>query len=264
MYGGLWVKTRVSEETWRLLDIEYDDPYMNLAVEEVIPRMVGRGVAPNTVRFWRNSNAAIIGRFQNKESEVNLDATRRYGTTVVRRFTGGGAVYHDSGNLNYAISVSKNHSLVADDIIKIYRIFSKGVIRGINILGLNAEFKPPNMIQVNNKKISGMASSLNWQVIFCHGTLLVNTDLRILSEVLDTRSYESKSLIPSIPSEVTTLQDQLNRRLSTTEAKEAITKGFEEIYRVALLSGKLTREEEELAHELYETKYSTDEWNSKQ
>jgi len=258
------VKTRVSTETWRLLDLEYDDVYMNMAVEEAIPMTVGKSVVPNTVRFWRNSNAVVIGRFQNKESEVNLEAATRYGTTVVRRFTGGGAVYHDSGNLNYSISVNRNHSLAADDVIKMYGIFSKGVVRGINILGLDAEFKPPNMVQVNNRKVTGMASSVNWRVIFCHGTLLVNTDLQILSEVLDTSSHKSNSLIPSIPSEVTTLQNQLNRSLSTTEAKEALIKGFEEIYQVALLSGNLTKEEEELAHELYETKYSTDEWNSKE
>ncbi len=258
------MKTGANTETWRLLDLEYDDPHMNLAVEEAIPRMVGQSVAPNTVRFWRNLNAVIIGRFQNKESEVNLDATTRYGTAVLRRFTGGGAVYHDSGNLNYAISVNKNHSLVGYDVIKTYQFFSKGVIRGIEILGLDAEFKPPNMIQVNGKKISGMASSLNWQVIFCHGTLLVNTDLGILSEVLGTPMYKLNSSIPSIPSDVTTLQDQSNRNLTMDEVKEALASGFEETYQIALLNGTLMREEEELAHELCETKYSTDEWNSKQ
>ena len=59
------MKMRDSAKAWRLLDLEYEDPYMNLAVEEAIPRMVGKGIVPNTVRFWRNSNAVIIGRFQN-------------------------------------------------------------------------------------------------------------------------------------------------------------------------------------------------------
>src|SRR5437667_2690526 len=92
-------------ETWRLVDHEYrDNPSMNLAVEEAIPRMVGEGKAPSTVRFWHNSNTIVIGCFQSAKLEVNMQACKETGTEIVRRFTGGGAVYHDSGNLNYAIS----------------------------------------------------------------------------------------------------------------------------------------------------------------
>jgi len=93
-------------ETWRLLDVEYrDDPFMNMSVEEAIPREVGEGKAPNTVRFWHNSNTIVLGCFQSATLEVNFDACKETGTTVVRRFTGGGAVYHDAGNLNYAVSL---------------------------------------------------------------------------------------------------------------------------------------------------------------
>src|SRR5256885_2711764 len=102
-------------ETWRLVDLEYrDDPFMNMSVEEAIPRAVGEGKAPNTVRFWHNSNTIVLGCFQSALLEVNFDACKETGTTVVRRFTGGGAVYHDAGNLNYAISLRKGHPLVPD------------------------------------------------------------------------------------------------------------------------------------------------------
>src|SRR6266568_1343776 len=102
-------------ETWRLVDHEYrDNPYMNLAVEEAIPRMVGEGKAPSTVRFWHNSNTIVIGCFQSAKLEVNMQACKETGPEIVRRFTGGGAVDHDSGNLNYAISLRKGHRLVPD------------------------------------------------------------------------------------------------------------------------------------------------------
>src|SRR2546428_13913585 len=105
-----------SRETWRLIDVEYpDDPFMNMSVEEAIPRAVGEGKAPSTVRFWHNSNTIVLGCFQSSNLEVNFDACKETGTEVVRRFTGGGAVYHDAGNLNYAISLKKGHPLVPDN-----------------------------------------------------------------------------------------------------------------------------------------------------
>src|SRR3989449_11168104 len=85
---------------------------MNLAVEEAIPRMVGEGKSPSTVRFWHNSNTIVIGCFQSAKLEVNMDACKETGTEIVRRFTVGGAVYHDSGNLNYAMSLGIGHGLV--------------------------------------------------------------------------------------------------------------------------------------------------------
>src|SRR3989442_7324941 len=107
-------------ETWRLLDTEYrDDPFMNMSVEEAIPRAVGEGSAPNTVRFWHNSNTIVLGCFQSADLKVNYDACKETGTQVVRRFTGGGGVYHDAGNLNYAISLKKRHSLLPENDLQL-------------------------------------------------------------------------------------------------------------------------------------------------
>src|SRR5439155_1417402 len=100
-------------------DLEYrDDPFMNMSVEEAIPRAVGEGKALNTVRFWHNSNTIVLGCFQSAPLEVNFDACQETGTTVVRRFTGGGAVYHDAGNLNYAISLKKGHRSVNRELVQ--------------------------------------------------------------------------------------------------------------------------------------------------
>src|SRR5436309_15265111 len=92
---------------------------MNLAVEEAIPRMVGEGKSPSTVRFWHNSNTIVIGCFQSAKLEVNMQACKETGTEIVRRFTGGGAVYYDSGNLNYAISLPKGHWWVPDHYLQL-------------------------------------------------------------------------------------------------------------------------------------------------
>src|SRR5438876_12113124 len=117
-------------ETWRLVDLEYrDDPFMNMSVEEAIPRAVGESKAPNTVRFWHNSNTIVLGCFQSAPLEVNFDACKETGTTVGRRFTGGGAVYHDAGTMNYAISLKRWHLLAADpDLHSVFTTRSEGAV----------------------------------------------------------------------------------------------------------------------------------------
>src|SRR2546422_9750406 len=84
---------------------------MNLAVEEAIPRVVGEGKAPSTVRFWHNSNTIVIGCFQSAKLEVNMEACKETGTEIVRRFTGGGAGYLGSGGLCYASFFRECHPL---------------------------------------------------------------------------------------------------------------------------------------------------------
>ena len=250
-------------ETWRLLDLEYENSYMNLAVEEAIPRIVGVGIAPNTIRFWRNPNTVVIGRFQCIKLEVNLKAAEKYRTTVVRRFTGGGAVYHDYGNLNFAISVDKNHSMIPKDLSRIYHTLSLGVIRGLKLLGFCAEFTPPNTLNICGKKVSGSAGSLNWGVIFYHGTLLVISNLRILSEVLNRPLNRARSAVPSNWTQVMNLRNETDENPSFADVKTALTRGFEETFGINLLKGKLLKKEKELAYKLYKEKYSQDDWNFK-
>ena len=94
------VEGEAETSSWRLLDLEYADAPSNLALEEAIAGQVGEGKSPSTLRLWRNRNAAIIGENQSAYAEVRLGACKELGAEVVRRFTGGGAVYHDLGNLN--------------------------------------------------------------------------------------------------------------------------------------------------------------------
>jgi len=251
-------------ETWRLLDVEYrDDPFMNMSVEEAIPRAVGEGKAPNTVRFWHNSNTIVLGCFQSADLEVNYDACKETGTQVVRRFTGGGAVYHDAGNLNYAISLKKGHPLVPDnDLQLVFQRLSEGTVEGLRSLGVHAEFQPINDIQVDGKKVSGAAGSLRWGTIFHHGCILVASDLAILGRVLNVpRVKLAERHVASVQKRVTTVRDELGKDVSTRAVRDAIVRGIENSYNVRLVEGELTRSEMASVRELYDEKYSRPEWN---
>ena len=244
--------------------MEYrDDPFMNMSVEEAIPRAVGEGEAPNTVRFWYNSNTVVLGCFQSAALEVNFDACKETGTTVVRRFTGGGAVYHDVGNLNYAISLKRGHPLVPDvDLQLVFQKLSEGAVKGLRSLGVNAEFQPINDIQVEGKKLSGAAGSIRWGAVFHHGCILVASDLAILGRVLNVPQVKLAARhVASVQKRVTTVRDELGENVTTRDVRDRIVWGIENSYSVRLEEGTLTKSELSTAKELYDTKYSKSAWN---
>jgi lipoate---protein ligase len=250
--------------TWRVVDVEYrDDPFMNMAVEEAIPRAVGEGEARDTVRFWHNANTIVLGCFQSAELEVNFDACKETGTDVVRRFTGGGAVYHDAGNLNYSISLKKGNPLLpTSDLQEIFRKLSEGSVQGLRSLGVNAEFQPINDIAVDGRKVSGAAGSVRWGTVFHHGCILVASDIAILGKVLNVpKAKLADKHVASVQKRVTTISEELGRDVTTGDVRDSIIRGIEASYNVHLEKGNLTPREMSLAKELYQTKYSRPEWN---
>ncbi len=246
-----------------MLEVERpEDPYYNLAVEEAVARAVGEGVAPVTLRFWRNDNAVVIGAFQCVSLEIKLEECIKYGVKVVRRFTGGGAVYHDIRNLNYAISFKRPSPIPGDNILTGYRVVGDAVIAGLGRLGVEAEFTPVNDIQVGSRKVSGMAGTLTRNILFIHGCLLVGSNIEVLSRVLNVprEKLEAKG-VGSVRARVATLRDELGREVPMDEVKKALLKGFEEVFDAEFISGDLTSWEKDKAEELYKNKYLTVDWN---
>lgn len=243
------------KEQWRLIDSEFEDSRMNLAVEEAIPTVLGRGYATSTIRFWRNINTVVVGRSQDIASEINFDMCNKHGTFVVRRFTGGGTVYHDLGNLNYAISLRKDHSLISGDLLKTIKRLSEGVIRGLANLDIHPEYRPSEGIFISGKKISGSASAVKRHFFFHHGTLLINSNLTILSEVLSPSSTKrEKKGVKSRSYPVTNLAIELGREVSISEVKEALKLGFERAFHIQLVKAELTSEELHMAQIFFKKK----------
>jgi lipoate---protein ligase len=248
---------------WRLLDISDPDPFLNMAIEEAILRSVGAGEAPPTLRLWQNRNAVIIGYFQDAAVEADLDACRSLGTAVVRRVSGGGAVYHDGGNLNYAAFVPLNHPGVPQDVLESYRYFCAGVIAALASLGLKAEFAPINDIVVGGRKVSGTAQARRYGGILHHGTLMLHLDIAMMAKTLRvTRAHLEKKGVKSVTERVATLE-QLGRPTSIADAKAALVEGFARALGVTFKPGEMTAAEWALARSLREDKYCTEEWNLK-
>jgi lipoate-protein ligase A len=218
----------ITNSSWRLLKIEYHDPKKNTAIDEDILIAVDKYIAPNTLRLWRNKNAVVIGRSQVIEDEVNMEACRIYGTSIVRRFTGGGAVYQDLGNLNWTVVIRRNSLLVKriKGILEIFDIFGKPIVEAVKTFNLHAESES-NCIRIDDKKVSGMAAYIKQKSILCHGTLLVGTNLHILSKVLKHQKAK-----------VTTLQQEIGEEISMPYVKNIILKAFNKIFNINLELGK--------------------------
>ncbi len=235
------------------------DPYMNLAFEEAFARARGAGLVPDTLRIWRNDRAVVVGYFQLASEEVDLSEAARLGVPVVRRFTGGGAVYHDLGNVNYALAVGAPSS---DPIDYAYGRLLRGALAALRRLGAEAEVENVNDIAVRGRKVSGAAATFRWGSCFIHGTLLVDADLGVLSRVLKPPPEKLRSKgVSEVKYRVANLSEILGRRISCREVVEALVEGFEELLGARAYLDVPTRMELEVARLLYRGKYSRPEWN---
>ena len=151
------------------------DAAYNLALEEFMTRNHNSGF----LMLWRNANAIIVGRNQNTAAEINAEKVREFDTVVIRRSTGGGAVYHDVGNLNYSIAVPGK--LVAHES---FAEFARPVVEALKVLGVDAVFSGRNDILVDGRKVSGNAFHQLPDRSIVHGTLLYDTDLDALEEAI--------------------------------------------------------------------------------
>lgn len=253
-------------EKWRLLDTGLHDAFYNMALDEAIVIARSKKLVSNTLRFFRWEPSAVsIGYFQGLEEEVDIEACKRLGVDYVRRRTGGGAVYHErDGELTYSIEMNEDHPLISRDFQKTYETLCSGLVRGLRLLGVPAEFKPINDIAVEGKKISGNAQTRGMNVVHQHGTILREVNPAVMFSVLKVPSEKIRDkMIKSVEERVTSINRFLKREVSFEELKEALIKGFKESLRIELVPGETIDFEEEMAAKLKREKYSTREWNFK-
>ncbi|MEM2225940.1 MAG: biotin/lipoate A/B protein ligase family protein [Candidatus Bathyarchaeia archaeon] len=249
-------------ETWRLIGISSNDAYMNMAIDEAIMRAKAAGRVPNTIRFYRwRPSAVSIGFFQSVEEEVDIGACAELGVDIVRRPTGGGAVYHDSdGELTYSLVVDAGNPRVSADFLTSYRALCEGIVRGLRSLGLDAHFNPVNDVLVGGRKISGNAQTRRLGTVLQHGTVLLRADLSRMFRVLRIADEKLRDkMISAAQERVTTIERELGRAVGFEEVSDALRRGFEEALGIELEEGDLSEEERSLAMEL-RGKYSSREW----
>ncbi|RLI30798.1 hypothetical protein DRO48_02455 [Candidatus Bathyarchaeota archaeon] len=224
---------------WRLLKLELETPGLNVALDQAILLSVERGKSPATLRFWVNPPSVVIGKHQNAREEVDFEACKTYGVQVVRRFTGGGAVYHDEGNLNWSI-IAEKESIGVKSATSAFKMAGEALISGLRALGFTAEFVPPNSVYLKHGKISRMAAYMKRKSLLIHGTLLINADLKILRKVLKNLKVE-----------VANLSEALGAAPDQDAIIEALTWGFSSQFNAEFTAGSISPWEMEEAIRLY-------------
>lgn len=231
------------------------DPTMNLALEEVL----FRSAQPSRQGFlmiWRNAPSVVIGRFQNAAAEVNLPFIRRHNLPILRRISGGGAVYHDEGNINYSFIVPQEGP----------RFFHlKGVAEPLAFclrnLGLNVTLTDRNDMTTGGLKFSGCAQHVSSDMMLYHGTLLYNSHLPNLREALksDEHRYRSKA-VTSIRSSVVNITERLSNPPTVETFIEKLRRSTAHSCGVSE-TRQATEEELHQAQELAQQRYQSWQWN---
>ena len=232
-----------------------NDPRYNLAFEEYCFKQLPR--YEDYILLWINEPAIIIGKNQNTLEEVNSEYVKKNGISVVRRVTGGGAVYHDLGNVNFSIITNADGNSVID-----FKKYNLSILKALKKLGVECELSGRNDITIDGKKFSGIAQSIWKDRVLNHGTLLFDTKLEILSDALNVKQdkIESKG-VKSVKSRVTNIKDYLNVDVDIEEFREILLKYLFEAENME--PEILVLDEEQLAeiNKLFDEKYSTWEWN---
>lgn len=236
----------------RYLKNDNTDPYFNMAFDEYALEQLP--LDEPLFYLWQNRPAVIIGLNQDAYNEVNLEYLREHDIALVRRVTGGGAVYHDFGNLNYTI-VGRSADLNRD-----YPEYTRHMLRALQSLGIEAALSGRNDILVSGRKVSGYAKRVYKDRLMVHGTLMYNVDLETLERVLNPPMDKLNAKgIASVRSRVTNLSEYLPSVTDIDDFRIHIERHLSNNYHDTEVT--LSNEQLQVVSSMAQQKFMTEKWN---
>jgi lipoate-protein ligase A len=232
---------------------EDTNPYFYLAAEEYVLK----NFSDNAFMLWRNAPSIIVGNHQNTLAEINTEYVKENNIDVVRRLSGGGAVFHDLGNLNFTFI--KNIDKSKDKVD--FSTFTKPIIDVLRNMDINANFEGRNDIVIDGKKISGNAQHTNGNRMIHHGTLLFSSVMTDLSNALKVNPLKFRDkAVKSVKSRVSNISDHMPEKIDVLTFRDRIMDYIVSTHEGAYLY-EYTDEDREKINQLVKEKYGKWEWN---
>jgi lipoate-protein ligase A len=229
------------------------DPAINLALEEYCLRSLDPG--SEYLLFYINRPSIIIGRHQNPFQEFNQELARQKGIVAVRRISGGGAVYHDPGNLNFSFITD-----FTEQKLDYFKTLIQPILNTLQHLGVPALLTEKNNILVDGYKVSGNSQHTNMRRMLSHGTLLFDSGLEVLQGVLDSNLVITKSrAVSSIKTKVTNISEHLHRPMGIDAFRAKLVDGISDVFG-ELIEYRLTDQDWEAVDLLAQRKYNSWDW----
>jgi len=243
---------------FRMIPFRYFDAFMNMALDEAIMESIRTGESLPTIRFYGwDPSAVSIGIFQGLTNEVNLKFAQQEGVDIVRRMTGGGAVYHDClGEITY--SILGPVGLFPTNIILSYQVICSDIVYALKKIGIDACFEPVNDITAHGQKVSGNAQTRRNGILLQHGTILYQLDVERMFSLLNVSEQKvSDKLIKSVKKRVTCVSDLVPA--SREDLQQALQEGFSRNREIQF--DDYSQKELARAKELVKEKFQTETWN---
>lgn len=228
------------------------NPYFNLAAEEYVLK----NIDDECFMLWRNEPCIVVGKHQNTLAEINLEYVKEHNIPVVRRLSGGGAVFHDLGNINFTfIKKDENENLIN------FRKYTEPILEVLKLLKIYAKFEGRNDLTIDGKKFSGNAEHVWKNKVLHHGTLLFSSQINDLSAALkvDPAKFADKA-VKSVRSRVTNISEHLIEPMNVMEFYELIMNHIITTHPEIKLY-EFTDEDNLKINQLVESKYNTWDWN---
>ena len=246
---------------FRIIDTGVREGRANIAFDPALIELRQQERVPDTLRFMRFPPTALIGRHQDLSREVNLEYCAATGVGVVRRVTGGGAIYLDEGQLGWEL-VFHRASLGIANLPDLAAAICNAAAKGLRKLGVAAKFRPRNDIEVDGRKISGTGGFFDGDILIYQGTVLVDMNPAQMVRALNIPAAKTaKHDLDSAEQRVVTLKELLGDDLPDMETiKAALIEGFSEVLGIDTAPGDITADEETLASQYFDEEIGTDEF----
>ncbi len=246
---------------FRIIDTGVREGRANIAFDPALIELRQQGRVPDTIRFMRFPPTALIGRHQDLSREINLDNCAEDGVGIVRRLTGGGAIYLDEGQLGWEL-VFHRASLGIPTLPDLAAAICNAAAAGLRELGVAARFRPRNDIEVGGRKISGTGGFFDGDVLIYQGTVLVDMNPRQMTRALNIPAAKiAKHDLDSAEQRIVTLKELLGDELPDIETiKAALVQGFEKGLGIQTYAGEITAAEEGLAQRYLDEEIGRDDF----